>query len=93
MVFLFSIFINLLYSQKIFKWKINDVVNFFNKNNDTVYVINFWATFCKPCIEEIPDFIRLAEKYKTKKVKLLLVSLDLKSYVAKKLPDFIKANK
>ena len=93
LVFLFSIFINLLYSQKIFKWKINDVVNFFNKNNDTVYVINFWATFCKPCIEEIPDFIRLAEKYKTKKVKLLLVSLDLKSYVAKKLPDFIKANK
>ena len=33
-------------------------------NNDTVYVVNFWATFCKPCIEEIPHFIKIAEKYK-----------------------------
>lgn len=69
------------------------MVKFYSQKNDTVYVVNFWATFCKPCIEEIPDFIRLVEKYKSKKVKLLLVSLDLPSYVPKKLPDFIKANK
>jgi thiol-disulfide isomerase/thioredoxin len=55
-------------------------------------VVNFWATFCKPCIEEIPDFIRLADKYKKQKVKLLLVSLDLSSYVAVRLPAFIKKN-
>ncbi len=77
-------------SQSIAKWKIEDVVKSYTANNDTVYVVNFWATFCKPCNEEIPDFIRLVEKYKTQKVKLLLVSLDLPSYVPVKLPAFIK---
>ena len=80
-------------SQTIPKWKIEDVVKSFSANNDTVYVINFWATFCKPCNEEIPDFIRLADKYKKQKVKLLLVSLDLPSYVPVRLPEFIKKNK
>lgn len=79
--------------QKIAKWKIEEVVKSFSANNDTVYVVNFWATFCKPCNEEIPDFIRLAEKYKKQKVKLLLVSLDLPSYLPVRLPEFIKKNK
>lgn len=80
-------------SQTIPKWKIDDVVKSFSAKNDTTYVVNFWATFCKPCNEEIPDFIRLAAKYKTQKVKLLLVSLDLPSYVAVRLPAFIKKYK
>ena len=80
-------------SQKIAKWKIEDVVKSFSANNDTTYVVNFWATFCKPCNEEIPDFIRLADKYKKQKVKLLLVSLDLPSYVPVRLPEFIRKNK
>lgn len=79
-------------SQTIPKWKMKDVVKSYSAKNDTTYVVNFWATFCKPCIEEIPDFIRLAEKYKKQKVKLLLVSLDLPSYVAVRLPAFIKKN-
>ena len=79
-------------SQAIAKWKIEDVVSSYSAKNDTVYVVNFWATFCKPCNEEIPDFIRIVEKYKSQKVKLLLVSLDLPSYVPVKLPAFIKKN-
>ncbi len=77
-------------NQTIAKWKIEDVVKSYSAKNDTVYVVNFWATFCKPCNEEIPDFIRIVEKYKTQKVKLLLVSLDLPTYVPVKLPAFIK---
>lgn len=79
--------------QSIAKWKIEDVVRSYSAKNDTVYVVNFWATFCKPCNEEIPDFIALADKYKSQKVKLLLVSLDLPSYVMVKLPAFIKKYK
>jgi thiol-disulfide isomerase/thioredoxin len=79
-------------SQKIAKWKIEEVVKSFSANNDTTYVVNFWATFCKPCIAEIPDFIRLVEKYKNKKVKLLLVSLDLPTYYPAKIADFAKKN-
>jgi thiol-disulfide isomerase/thioredoxin len=79
-------------SQKIAKWKIEDVVKSFSAYNDTVYVVNFWATFCKPCIAEIPDFIRLVEKYKNKKVKLLLVSLDLPAYYPARIAAFAKKN-
>ena len=82
-----------VYSQSIPKWTIEDVLRSYSAKNDTVYVVSFWATFCKPCNEEIPDFIQLALKYKTQKVKLLLVSLDLPSYVPVKLPAFIKKNK
>ena len=79
-------------SQTIAKWKIEDVVKSYSAKNDTVYVVNFWATFCKPCIEEIPDFIRIVEKYKEQKVKLLLVSLDLPSYYPAKIAAFAKKN-
>jgi thiol-disulfide isomerase/thioredoxin len=89
----FLVFVTAANSQKIAKWKIEDVVKSFSADNDTVYVVNFWATFCKPCNEEIPDFIRLTNKYKTQKVKLLLVSIDLPSYVPVRLPEFIKKSK
>lgn len=71
----------------------SDVVNSFSSNNDTTYVINFWATFCKPCNEEIPDFIRITDKYKKQKVKLLLVSLDLPAYYPGKIAAFVKKYK
>ena len=92
-VFTLLAFVMAANSQTIAKWKIEDVVKSYSAKNDTVYVVNFWATFCKPCNEEIPDFIKLVAKYKTQKVKLLLVSLDLPSYVAVRLPAFIKKNK
>jgi len=79
-------------SQSIAKWKIEDVVKSFSKNNDTVYVVNFWATFCKPCIAEIPGFLEVVKKYEKQKVKLLLVSLDLPSYYPAKIAAFAKKN-
>jgi thiol-disulfide isomerase/thioredoxin len=93
LLFTLAAFVLLANSQTIAKWKIEDVVKSYSAKNDTVYVVNFWATFCKPCNEELPDFIRLVDKYKKQKVKMLLVSLDLPSYVAVRLPAFIKKNK
>ena len=81
------------YSQKIQKVKMADVVKSFSNGSDTVYVVNFWATFCKPCVGEIPYFINIANKYKGKNVKLLLVSLDLPSYYPAKIASFAKKNK
>ncbi|MBS3993571.1 MAG: redoxin domain-containing protein [Bacteroidetes bacterium] len=66
---------------------------FLNVNDDTVYVINFWATWCKPCVEELPAFIKLDEKYKDKKVKVLLVSLDFPTKIKEQLIPFIKLKK
>ena len=40
-------------------------------------VINFWATWCKPCIKELPYFETLQDQLKTDKFDVLLVSLDM----------------
>jgi len=50
--------------------------NKINVNNDTTYVLNFWATWCKPCVDELPYFLDLHKEWKNKKIKFLFVSLD-----------------
>lgn len=63
-----------------------------HKQNDTVYVINFWATWCKPCIKELPDFEKLYEHYSDEKVKVYLVSLDFPKKHDELLIPFIEKN-
>ncbi len=41
-----------------------------------VTIFNFWSTWCKPCIDEIPHFIEVARQFELQNVKLQLVSLD-----------------
>ncbi|WP_345951166.1 TlpA disulfide reductase family protein [Mucilaginibacter sp. PAMB04274] len=48
-------------------------------NPDTVYVVNFWATWCAPCVAELPYFEKLQATYKSKPLKVLLVSMDFES--------------
>jgi thiol-disulfide isomerase/thioredoxin len=60
--------------------------------DDTVYVINFWATWCKPCVDEMPEFIKLHEAFKDRNFKLTLASLDFRSQYEKKLIPFVNAN-
>src|SRR5690554_3529722 len=61
--------------------------------NDTVYVINFWATWCGPCIEEIPYFEQLGEIYRDKNLKIMMISLDMPNQIDSKLIPFIEKNK
>jgi thiol-disulfide isomerase/thioredoxin len=60
-----------------------------SKQNDTVYVVNFWATWCAPCVKEIPYFEKLNETYKDRKVKVLLVSLDFRKNLETALIPFL----
>jgi len=41
-----------------------------------VVILDFWATWCPPCIREIPDFIELYDQYKDKGFAMLGISLD-----------------
>lgn len=61
-----------------------------NLNNDTVYVFNFWATWCAPCVNEIPYFEALSQKYKYENVKVLMISLDFPNQMESRLIPFIK---
>ena len=66
-----------LSAQQTEKWKIDRLEKYI-KNSERPLIVNFWATFCKPCIEEIPYFQNLVKKYDSEGIDLLLVSLDLK---------------
>lgn len=59
------------------------------RNNDTTYVINFWATWCKPCVKEMPYFQELFNVYQGKPLKIILVSLDMPQDLATRLRKFV----
>lgn len=61
----------------------------FQQKNDTTYVINFWATWCKPCVEELPYFEDLHENYSDQKVRVILVSLDFPRQIESKVVPFV----
>lgn len=61
-----------------------------NNHKDTTLVINFWASWCKPCIEEFPYFQQLAKNYSDKQVKVIFISLDFKREFETKLVPFVK---
>jgi thiol-disulfide isomerase/thioredoxin len=50
-----------------------------------VYVLEFWATWCPPCVQSIPHMIELANKYKDKGVPFIGVSVDSSSDPVKKM--------
>lgn len=74
-------------------YKFDEFSVFLDKSDDTVYVVNFWATWCAPCIKELPAFEKLGEKYRNQNVKVLLVSLDFSTQAQKSLIPFIKKRK
>ena len=51
----------------------------FAEGRDTTYIVNFWATWCAPCVEELPYFEQFGRDYKNEPVKILLVSVDARS--------------
>jgi len=57
--------------------------------NDTTYVINFWATWCSPCVKEIAYFEKMHRQYSQSSVKVVLVSLDFPNQAAKRVPSFL----
>lgn len=72
------------------------VVNFeqlqplLEKQNDTTYIINFWATWCAPCIKEMPAFQKIHDEYIDQKIKVILVSLDFEREINNKLKPYLK---
>jgi thiol-disulfide isomerase/thioredoxin len=66
---------------------------FLNKKDDKVHVINFWATWCAPCVKELPFFEKLNEAYANRGVEVILVSLDFPKQYDSKLKPFIENKK
>jgi thiol-disulfide isomerase/thioredoxin len=71
----------------------NELKPLLEKQDDKTYVINFWATWCGPCVKELPAFEKLTKEYAAKNVEVLLVSLDFPKQVEDKLIPFIRKKK
>ena len=55
-----------------------------------IFILNFWATWCPPCIKEIPDLLNL-QKENAKEIDLFFVSMDFN--IDAVMPKFLKKNK
>ena len=60
---------------------------------DKTYVINFWATWCAPCVKELPYFEEVNKQSKDNNTEVILVSLDFPSQMESKLKPYLKKNK
>lgn len=66
----------------------------FQKNDDVLYVVNFWATWCKPCVEELPHFMEVKNQHSDDAgFKMVLVSLDKASDFETKVKAFMEDRK
>ena len=94
-----------LSAQKVAIYKTNDLLKRIYNNSDTLYIVNFWATWCKPCVDELPAFEKthLASKIrsagsvttsatKVKVLLVLLVTMDFKEDLKKRVKPFLKKN-
>ena len=89
---LFILLLTAAKAQDIPKWKLEDLKAAVAKA-DKPTIFNFWATFCVPCVEEIPYFQELVKKYDSAGVQLVLVSLDLPETYPKQISSFASKHK
>lgn len=77
------------YTQDIPVYDFNSFRPLLEMDNDTTYVINFWATWCKPCVAELPAFERVNREYEGQAFRVILVSIDYKEKLEKQVRPFI----
>ena len=80
----------LLWSQDIRLIDADNLKEMTSYQNDTTYVINFWATWCSPCIKEIGYFEEVKQHYEGQPVKVALLSLDFPNQLEKRVIPFLK---
>ena len=67
----------------------NGLEKYLNRSDDKIYVVNFWATWCAPCVKELPYFEQLNVEYAKDNVEVILVSLDFPSKYDSNLKPYI----
>lgn len=60
------------------------------KTDDTLRIVNFWATWCAPCIKELPYFERLRQQTAGQNVRVFLVSMDDLEALDTKVKPFVR---
>jgi len=81
-----------VFSQEIKAVKITDVEKFIAESK-TPLIVNVWATWCGPCLEELPYFQKEVKEHSKDSMQLLLVSLDFKEAFPKDIKKFVDKKK
>ena len=81
---------SICFSQGVQKISKTELVSILNNPSDKLHVINFWATWCAPCVSELPDFQIVVNEADGSKVEFLFISIDFPSDAEKKLASFLK---
>lgn len=87
---IFAISINTSFSQELLPANETVLDSIKEANKGKVIFFNFWASWCKPCVEEFPDIMQLNSEYKDKDFKLVFISLDFGEDLSKKTRSFLK---
>ena len=88
----FILLLSVINAQEIPKWKITKLQSYIKESKSPI-IITFWATYCKPCVQELPYFQELVKKYESAGIKLLLVSLDFEQFYPEKIKRFADKQK
>lgn len=72
-------------------YNFDQLESFLSSNTNKTLVVNFWATWCKPCIKELPYFEAARTKY-IEDVRVILVSLDFPEKLESQLIPFVRNN-
>ncbi|MDX9759816.1 MAG: TlpA disulfide reductase family protein [Bacteroidota bacterium] len=62
----------------------------FHARGDTTVIVNFWATWCAPCVEELPYFEELTRDRGDAPYQVILVSLDFRTQLERRLLPFVR---
>lgn len=89
-IFLIFFFSVSSYSQRVRLLNIDQLNERIKNGKDSTYVVNFWATWCAPCIKELPHFEKLRAEHKSEKLAVLLISVDFKSKLNSGVIPFVK---
>lgn len=77
----------------VFLASIDDLKSEMEKMRGHVVVVNFWATWCAPCVKEMPELIEFDKEYSEKGVRFLSVSADDPSSLASEVAPYAVKNK
>ena len=61
-----------------------------DSNKGKVVLVNFWATWCKPCVAEFPELVKLYNDYREKGFELVFITVDVPEDITSKVVPFLK---
>jgi|SRR5690606_36997083 len=71
----------------------NQLFDKFTQNNELLYVVNYWATWCTPCVEELPHFMEVNQEFSDHPhFEMILVSLDKADALETEVKPFVSQN-